>query len=75
VSAHPPDRRLDGPSSVDVLRFDDRGLLPVVAQEAADGQVLMVAWTNREAVLRTLETGWMHYWSRSRSVLWKKGET
>ncbi len=50
------------------------GLIPVVAQEAATGQVLMVAYANREAVEKTVQTGLAHYYSRSRQKLWKKGE-
>ena len=107
------DRALRRPDDLDRLRFDERGLIPVVAQQVegagadprptpsstpdapssddpsdapgsppstppsapADGSVLMVAWANREALERALETGYMHYWSRSRSSLWKKGES
>ncbi len=57
------------------LRFDDHGLLPVVAQDASTGAVLMLAWATREAVERTLGTGEAHFWSRSRQALWRKGET
>lgn len=57
------------------LRYDDRGLLPVVVQDVATGAVLMLAWANREAVEKTLETGQVWFWSRSRQSLWKKGET
>jgi phosphoribosyl-ATP pyrophosphohydrolase/phosphoribosyl-AMP cyclohydrolase len=60
---------------LDALVFDDRGLLPVIAQDAATGAVLMLAWANREAVERTLATGQAHFWSRSRRALWRKGET
>ena len=56
-------------------RFDANGLIPCVTLDAADGDVLMVAWMNEEALRRTLETGLVHYWSRSRQRLWKKGET
>lgn len=69
------DRTLTGPADLDSLAFDGRGLVPVVAQDARGGAVLMVAWADREALERTLETGLMHYWSRSRQALWKKGET
>jgi len=69
------DRSLSTPHALDTLRFDDRGLVPVVTQEARTGAVLMMAWANREALELTLETGFMHYWSRSRSALWKKGES
>ena len=57
------------------LRFNDAGLIPAVAQDWLDGAVLMVAWMNREAIVRTLETGEVHYWSRSRAELWHKGAT
>ena len=50
------------------------GLVPAVAQEAASGRVLTLAWMNREALKRTVETGEAHYWSRSRKKLWHKGE-
>lgn len=69
------DRRVTAPAHLDALAFDDRGLLTVVAQDAHDGRVLMVAWANREALERTLETGRLHFWSRSRASLWMKGET
>jgi phosphoribosyl-ATP pyrophosphohydrolase/phosphoribosyl-AMP cyclohydrolase len=62
-------------SWVDSLKFDDNGLIPVVAQESTTGEVLMVAYANREALDRTLRTGRAHYWSRSRGSLWQKGET
>ncbi|MBK7663661.1 MAG: phosphoribosyl-AMP cyclohydrolase [Sterolibacteriaceae bacterium] len=54
--------------------WDDQGLVPVVAQEAATGDVLMFAWMNREALERTVATGEAVYWSRSRRKLWHKGE-
>lgn len=57
------------------LRFDDRGLIPAIAQDAGTGEVLMMAWMNREAVERTLATGEVTYWSRSRGALWIKGAT
>ncbi|MEM9407001.1 MAG: bifunctional phosphoribosyl-AMP cyclohydrolase/phosphoribosyl-ATP diphosphatase HisIE [Acidobacteriota bacterium] len=57
------------------LKYDDRGLLPVVVQGNATGAVLMVAWANREAVEQTIETGYAHFYSRSRQELWKKGGT
>ena len=56
------------------LRFDDRGLLPAIAQDA-DGAVLMLAWMNAESLAETLRTGHVTYWSRSRNALWRKGET
>jgi phosphoribosyl-AMP cyclohydrolase len=57
------------------LRYDDKGLIPCVAQDHASGEVLMVAWMNAAAVARTLETGRVTYWSRSRGAFWVKGET
>ena len=57
------------------LVFDASGLVPVVAQDHASGDVLMVAWANVEALARTAETGVAHFWSRSRGALWRKGET
>jgi phosphoribosyl-AMP cyclohydrolase / phosphoribosyl-ATP pyrophosphohydrolase len=57
------------------LKFDERGLVTVVVQDRASGDVLMVAHANAEAVARTQETGLAHFWSRSRGALWKKGET
>jgi len=59
----------------DRLAFDAAGLLPVVVQDRASGDVLMVAWANAEALERTAETGLAHFWSRSRRSLWRKGET
>ena len=69
------DRTLGPRESLDDLVFDERGLIPVVAQDAETGAVLMVAWANREALWLSLETGEMHFWSRSRGELWRKGET
>jgi phosphoribosyl-ATP pyrophosphohydrolase/phosphoribosyl-AMP cyclohydrolase len=57
------------------LRYDDYGLIPVVVQDVNSGAVLMQAFANREAVELTLSTGQAHFWSRSREVLWRKGET
>ncbi len=56
------------------LRYDAAGLVPVIAQEVS-GEVLMLAWMNAEAVQRTLDTGRVTYWSRSRQAFWVKGET
>lgn len=69
------DRRLASPADLDALNFDAAGLVPVVAQDARDGRVLMVAWANREALEQTLATGYATFWSRSRGELWKKGVT
>jgi len=60
---------------IEELRFDDRGLIPVVVQDVGSGAVLMLAYADREAVEKTLSTGQAHFWSRSRQALWKKGET
>lgn len=57
------------------LRFNDQGLIPAIAQDAQTGEVLMMAWMNAEAVARTLQTGRVTYWSRSRKSFWIKGET
>jgi len=57
------------------LTYDTAGLIPAVVQEAETGEVLMVAWMNREAVDTTLTTGLAHFWSRSRQTPWRKGET
>lgn len=62
-------------SIADQIKFDDKGLVPAVAQDADTGEVLMVAYMNREALQKTLETGLAHYWSRSRDELWRKGST
>jgi phosphoribosyl-ATP pyrophosphohydrolase/phosphoribosyl-AMP cyclohydrolase len=59
----------------DGVSFDERGLVTVVAQDRASGDVLMVAHANAEALARTAETGFAHFWSRSRGALWQKGET
>ena len=61
--------------NVDALKFDAQGLIPAVVQEADTGDVLMVAWMDRDAVTKTLETGATHFWSRSRQAPWRKGET
>jgi phosphoribosyl-ATP pyrophosphohydrolase/phosphoribosyl-AMP cyclohydrolase len=57
------------------VRFDAAGLVPVVVQDEASGDVLMVAYANAEALARTGETGLAHFWSRRRGALWRKGET
>ncbi|HDN74346.1 phosphoribosyl-AMP cyclohydrolase [Archaeoglobales archaeon] len=58
-----------------LIRFNDKGLVPVVAQDVETKEVLMLAYANEEAVTKTIETGFAHYWSRSRKKLWKKGES
>jgi phosphoribosyl-AMP cyclohydrolase len=56
------------------IKWDEHGLVPVIAQEASSGDILMFAWMNREALARTVELGQAVYWSRSRKKLWHKGE-
>ena len=56
-------------------RVDANGLIAAVTTDAGTGEVLMLAWMNAEALRLTLDTGYAHYWSRSRGELWKKGET
>jgi phosphoribosyl-AMP cyclohydrolase / phosphoribosyl-ATP pyrophosphohydrolase len=60
---------------VEEIAFDDRGLAPCVVQDSRTGEVLTLAYVNAEALERTRETGEMHFWSRSRDELWRKGET
>jgi phosphoribosyl-AMP cyclohydrolase len=60
---------------IESVAWNADGLVPAVAQDAASGEVLMLAWMNRESLRRTVESGEAVYWSRSRKSLWKKGET
>ncbi len=60
---------------IDGFNWNDQGLLPAIVQDAGTGQVLMLGWTNREALHETFLTGEVHFWSRSRQALWRKGET
>jgi phosphoribosyl-ATP pyrophosphohydrolase/phosphoribosyl-AMP cyclohydrolase len=70
------DRRLDTPDTLDGLDFERTGgLVPLLVQDSATGQVLMLGFANRLALEKTLETGQVHFWSRSRDELWRKGET
>ena len=62
-------------SILDAIAFDDRGLVPAIAQQHDTGEILMMAWMNRTAVEESLETGRVCYFSRSRNQLWRKGET
>jgi len=62
------------PEWLAAVRFDEKGLIPAIAQSAEDGTVLMVAWMNAVALAETLDTGYAVYWSRSRKRLWRKGE-
>ena len=76
----PSARSRDIGARMDDFKFNADGLIPVIVQEASDtqpprGRVLMMAWMNRESLGKTLSTGKMHYWSRSRQKLWFKGES
>jgi len=66
------ERRMPDPATI---RFDERGLVPAVVQDAATGSVLMLAWMDRDAIEATARTGEVHFHSRSRGLLWRKGET
>jgi phosphoribosyl-AMP cyclohydrolase len=57
------------------LKFDDKGLVPVITQDVKTKEVLMLAYANEEALKKTLTSGYAHYWSRSRKRIWKKGES
>ncbi len=61
-------------SWLDAIRWNEQGLVPVIAREAGTGEVLMLAWMNREALELTVKEGRAVYWSRSRNRLWRKGE-
>ena len=68
--------RLEAAGQVaDAIAFNDDGLVPAIAQQFDTGEVLMMAWMNRDAVIETLKSGQVCYWSRSRGKLWRKGET
>lgn len=70
------DRTITSATDLDALDFGKQdGLVPVIVQDATTGDPLMLAFANRVAFERTLETGQMHFWSRSRNALWRKGET
>jgi phosphoribosyl-ATP pyrophosphohydrolase/phosphoribosyl-AMP cyclohydrolase len=75
-SEPPNDRRIRSAKDLEAIAFREQdGLVPMIAQDAGTGDVLMLAWANREAVLATLETGEAHFRSRSRGELWRKGAT
>lgn len=57
------------------IKYDERGLVPAIIQEESTGRVLMLAYMNQDTLRMSLETGFTHFWSRSRNQLWKKGET
>jgi phosphoribosyl-AMP cyclohydrolase len=60
--------------AVDAIAFNEDGLVPAIAQQFDSGEVLMMAWMNRDAIAETLRTGRVCYWSRTRARLWRKGE-
>lgn len=60
---------------IDQLKFDENGLVAAITRDAESGEVLMLAWMNADAVAKMVETGKVHYWSRSRRALWMKGES
>lgn len=60
---------------LDNLKYDDAGLIPAIITDQQTGDVLMMAWMNRESLQSTIETGFTHFWSRSRKKFWKKGES
>lgn len=57
------------------IKFDQKGLIPAIAQDAKSGEVLMMAWMNEESINKTISSGYATYFSRSRNALWKKGDT
>ncbi|HXW68456.1 MAG TPA: phosphoribosyl-AMP cyclohydrolase [Dissulfurispiraceae bacterium] len=57
------------------LKYDANGLIPAIIQDASDGEILMMAYMNETSLKTTIETGYTHFWSRSRQKYWKKGET
>jgi phosphoribosyl-AMP cyclohydrolase len=65
---------MQGDAWLDEVSWDDDGLVPAIAQDSADGRILMMAWMNREALRLTAQQGLAVYWSRSRKKLWYKGE-
>lgn len=75
IECHQAGERLPLAEALEQLMFDSRGLIPVITQDRASREILMMAWMNREAIDATLRSGTMTYWSRSRSQLWRKGET
>jgi len=70
-----PTERLSPRDFLSSVVFDEHGLVPAIAQDAKTGAVLMLAWMNREVLEKTLATGAVTYWSRSRKSVWTKGET
>lgn len=70
-----PDNDTIATDLLERLTWSDSGLLPAIAQQHDSGEVLMMAWMNRESLLETIQTGQVCYWSRSRQKLWRKGES
>ena len=75
LETSPYGTRLDLAEFLDVVKFNDQGLVPAIAQDSTSGTVLMLAWMNRDAIDQTLASGLVTYYSRSRQSLWQKGET
>ena len=75
LETSPNGTRLDLAEFLDVVKFNDQGLVPAIAQDSTSGTVLMLAWMNRDAIDQTLASGLVTYYSRSRQSLWQKGET
>ncbi len=75
LETSPNGTRLDLAEFLDVVKFNDQGLVPAIAQDSTSGTVLMLAWMNRDAIDQTLTSGLVTYYSRSRQSLWQKGET
>ena len=75
IENHPDATEIELAAVTDELGFDSSGLIPVITQDAANNEVLMLAWMNQAALNKTLATGYVTYWSRSRNELWVKGET
>lgn len=60
---------------IDNIKYDDKGLIPAIIQDAENGDILMMAFMNEASLQQTIETGFTHFWSRSRQKFWKKGES
>ncbi len=71
----PKPEQLAGAALLKLVKFDEKGLVPVAVVDRESGELLMLAWANKRALELTLNTGYTHFWSRSRNSLWKKGET
>lgn len=65
----------DGGAMIPELKFNDKGLIPAIIQDAESNEVLMMAWMDKVAIQKTIDTGFTHFWSRSREKYWMKGET